>query len=208
MKIEEIRAEIPKVYSTVYSMKQWLNMSGVENTNSMKIPEMIAAIALIFVDTAYKAGKAEIPECLECKSGDYEKGFKAGYEHACNKVNQSKILSDGYTMGFAEAAREPSAWYVLDKNGEQIHIGDTVIDEDGDEETVDYLGSACLVSDYGLIPHESNDCEKVTPDSWEQWEDDLETEIANALMAGQLNESYEGDLESLVNRVKKLAGIQ
>lgn len=51
-----------------------------------------------------------------------------------------------YEKGFEDAAKDPSTWYVMDENGEQIHIGDTVKTIHGDKFKVECLGNDALTT--------------------------------------------------------------
>lgn len=96
-----------------------------------------------------------------------------------NKAYEAGISESGkklYEHGFEEAAKDPKAWYVLDKNGEHIHGGDTVSNAFGDRK-VNYIfykinNTPCVKYVDGGWDF-SQDIEKVIPDTREKIKEEL-----------------------------------
>lgn len=160
----------------------------------------------------YEAGKAEIPECLECKSGDYEKGFKAGKAEAIVVPDNAAIAKadhEGFERGYGAAAKDPKAWYVLDKNGKQVHIGDKVKLTNNETVHVQGLGSCAIFAvprGHGYTIFETDYFEKVIPDTRKKIKDELsdaiwygwsECEIGTANNPEELAEQFISRIEEL-----------
>lgn len=123
MSIEGIRAEIPKAFNgDIFGVEKWLvKHGGTDYINTIPDPdfnEPEREAALKLVDWAYEAGISESGKKL------YEKGYETGKAegHTCDEG----CCESKWELGFEAAAEDPKAWYVLDKNGEKVHIGDTV----------------------------------------------------------------------------------
>lgn len=208
MNIEEIRAEIPKAYATTYCMKRWLYENGVEDAYSMDVPDVIPSNARILVDMAYEAGKAVIPECLECKSGDYEKGFKAGKAEAIVVPDNAAIAKadhEGFERGYEAAAKDPKAWYVLDKNGEKGHIGDPVKLTNNETVHIQGLGSCAIFAvprGSGYTIFESDYFEKVIPDTREKIKEELAGKISTIF--AKSFEDQQNIAEQFISRIEAL----
>lgn len=124
----------------------------------------------------------------------------------------ARMLVDwAYEAGKAEAAKDPKAWYVLDKNGEQVYIGDTAKTIYGEQFTVECLGNESLTTwkKDGISQESYIDSylEKVIPDSWEKWEQDLAKKIEPGIFGCFSEEAAEIEAESFANRAKKLAEV-
>lgn len=70
-----------------------------------------------------------------------------------------------YLSGYEAAAKDSSAWYILDRNGERVHMGDTVHSEP--PKMNNYTFEVCGLNDGGFCDsygkwHSSDYCEKVT----------------------------------------------
>lgn len=94
------------------------------------------------VDKAYQTGKNDYP--------DYVLAYNDGYE---------------------AASKDPKAWYVLDMNGDRIHIGDEFT-RGLITETVDELG-IINGSNPSVNGHYASFCVKVKPDTREKIVDEL-----------------------------------
>lgn len=109
-----------------------------------------------------------------CK--DYLKEIvRISYEAAKNECSDcllpDKELSDNqyqeaYDKGYEAAAKDPNAWYVLDKNNRPAHIGDKVIQND-ETHTIFGLGND-EVFDHWWSCSPATSVEKITPDSKEK----------------------------------------
>lgn len=148
MNIEEIRVEIANAFNGSWkNLIEWIKENSEEKYAGFYIPGVDEQnAASILVDMAYEAGKAEIPECLECKSGDYEKGFN-------------------------KAAKDPKAWYAKGKNGEHFHFWDK-FRHGSVEEVIDRFdmlddGTLCINGHYAHY------CEKVIPDTREKIKEEM-----------------------------------
>lgn len=74
------------------------------------------------------------------------------------------VAEKAYTIGLKEASSNSSYWYVLDHNGNELHIGDLCDDIDCDDVfEITLLGEGKVGSDTIAIP--SNECSLVVPDS-------------------------------------------
>lgn len=225
MSIDEIRAEVPKAFGPSFPGRcKWIREHGKPDFDEKSCYgfETNQTAAQILVDRAYEAGvkrggeismsalnevelrenpiyqkgyeagKLETPECLECKSGDYKKGYD-------------------------KAAKDPEAWYVLDKNGEKLHLNDRIETSDGtmtitrihgDIEPMECTVIACD-EEFGF-EYKPWKVEKVTHDSWEQWQGDLIERLHHARKeAPEPSDDYwdyfEDIAEEFSNRAKKLS---
>lgn len=237
MNIEEIRAEISYVFTGKWKdLIEWIKENSEEQHAGFYIPGVDERnAASILVDMAYEAGKAqghleerienrkaikdafnagfeegkaEIPECLECKSGDYEKGFKAGKAEAIVVPDNAAIAKadhDGFERGYAAAAKDPRAWCVLDKNDKQIHIGDQVKHDSGRIKTIKGLGEGGAFSTNTTFMN-FKEWQKVIPDTRKKIKDELsdaiwygwsECEIGTANNPEELAEQFISRIEAL-----------
>lgn len=108
----------------------------------------------------FKDFKATIKSPSDMLSGKeatdaLNEGLKLGYENGI------------YQRGFEAAACDPKAWYVLDKNGEKVHLGDSIVHY-GETSVVHYIGNDSIFSNGSMIFHVSEDVEKITPDTREK----------------------------------------
>lgn len=198
MNIDEIRAEIPNTFGSWEDMEQWAYAHDKPFGDSKF--NLLMRIAHWFVDKSFEAGKADaivVPDNAAIAESWHE----------------------GYKIGFDDAARDPHAWYVLDKNGEQVHIGDTVIDcIDGTSRKV--LGMFISASSdemyltcSGSVALRAKACEKEPHDSWGKVKDDLAAIILCAMESG---DSYSGiddevsarlNADEFISRICNLAEV-
>lgn len=179
MNIEEIRAEIPKVFTDEpYDVAPWIWAHGDSSYQRSYIggeDEQVAANML--VDMAYKAGLKRANENSLSALNDaelrgnpiYQKGYEAG------KFDGQKggvLFNAVRQVGFDEAAKDPKAWYVLDKNGEQVHIGDGATKDDSAIREVAALGEDIIYFRSGSLAL-AKYCEKVIPDTREKIKEEL-----------------------------------
>lgn len=179
MNIDEIRAEIPKTIDK-------LDRKGLFDVAVGK------STALSFAEAAYEAGVKRGGEIsisalneVELRENPvYQKGYEAGkavdFEAHCDAIENNR--QKWFEAGFEHAAKDPKAWYVLDKNGEKIHIGDTVYGAIGNMK-VEALGDGWIRAidcDAGC-----NLIEKVILDTREK--------IKHELMSYFIPATYDGD---------------
>lgn len=189
--IDEIRAEIPKAFGEISSdIRDWMRNNGSPEFQHTSYVDACVAATHILVDWAYEAGKAEaivVPDNAAIAKADHE----------------------GYNRGYEDAAKDPKAWYVLDKNGEQVHIWD----ETGDGKVIKlgyghYINKMMVVvsKESGTIEIPADECEKVISDTREQIKDDL----INAIWASWHNcginkaNSPAELAEQFINRIEAL----
>lgn len=115
---------------------------------------------------------AEIAAMPVCKLG-YERGRQDGYSECDAEIEFN--MEDQYKLGYAYAAGNPKEWYVLDKNGKEVHIGDHIMNGNGEIEVVDTLGDGYVYVDED--GYRSENIEKVAS-SWEELRKDLAWEFA------------------------------
>lgn len=125
--------------------------------------------------------------------------FIAGKSEARTElIGQSmKSRQDAYDA----AVKNPKAWYVLDKNGEQVHIGDSIIDSDGELEEVFAIGENVIV-DSCVIYHDADKCEKVIPDTREK----IKKELASNFIYTRIGNEEERLIlaEQFISRIEAL----
>lgn len=214
MNIEEIRAEIPKAYITTYRMRRWLAENGVEDAYSMEIADVIPTIARMLIDRAYEAGLKRGGEISLSALNDVElRGnpiYQKGYDAGKFEGQKGSVLFDvARQVGFDEAAKDPKAWYVLDKNGEPVHIGDWCNSPkwSDDEIWVEGLGDGVIIgSCTGNLDIQCNDLEKVIPDTREKIKEELircfakdTDEVPDDITCGDLAEQFIARIEALVD---------
>lgn len=210
MNIDEIRAEIPKAFGRFCTVsKVWLENNDVD-TRDFELEDYPKTAVRILIDRAYEAGKATgyqngwdfgYTEGVEA-SENYKRGFEAGKAEG----QKSGVLFDAAKkVGYDEAAKEPKAWYVLDKNGEQVFIEDTVkyLDE---VLTVFAINGDWIVPDESSRTIQADMCEKVIPDSWESLRDDI-VEQLYASVPMKNDQPYKEKANEFIDRAKKLAEV-
>lgn len=144
MNIDEIRAEIPKAN---LSRVSWIREHGEPDYPGNNYPfEDIQNVMAKLVDLAYEAG------------------YNEGYDHGFDVC---------YTEGYNAAAKDPKAWYVLDKNGDQMHIGDKV-KYFNEVLTVFAINGGWIVPDESCRTIQADMCEKVIPDTREKIKEELQ----------------------------------
>lgn len=110
----------------------------------------------------------------------------------------------GFKKGYEAAASNPKAWYVLDRNGEKVHIGDKVIDYyHGHCDTVRGFGEwqgkrQILVSD-GSIALCFDEFEKAISDTPEKIKDELSDIILYAMKSGKQFDGIDADVSANLN---------
>lgn len=130
-----------------------------------------------------------------------DKSFIAGKVEANTElIGQSmKSRQDAYDA----AVKNPKAWYVLDKNGEQVHIGDKYR-RGKIEETVDQLG---LTNDGhpSINGHYADCCEKVIPDTREKIKEELVITFTDCVTGEIGDEKNLDDMaERFISRIEAL----
>lgn len=94
------------------------------------------------------------------------------YDELIQSIDDEPIIKEMARIAYEAAASDPKAWYVLDKNGERVHIGDYIKGEDKERKIIG-LGNNELFSNFWNGAPAST-FEKVMPDSREKWIHDLE----------------------------------
>lgn len=218
MNIEEIRAEISTAYLTTHRMKRWLFENGVEDADSMSTAESAPIIARMFADRAYEAGLKRGGEISLSALNDvelrgnpiYQKGYEAG---KADGQKSGVLFNAAKQAGFDEAAKDPNAWYAVDKNGERIGVDDKT----SDGKTVSSLGIKRNPATLELRPYViyaqghwdwADSCEKVIPDTREKikeelasaiWSDWFECGMDKANNPDDLAEQFISRIEALVD---------
>lgn len=201
MNIEQIRAEIPKAFKSPVALANWIVSQGTDTME--KYGKDYKAAASILVDWAYQAGleQAKKNDALSLENvpnieyfslwmAGYESGKADGYQKGYSECDADIEFNkkDQYNLGYRRASLDPKAWYVLDKNGEKVHIGDTVILSNGKETVVQGLNSNGIFSAPevgGLAEFGNARFEKVIYDSRERIKDDLSDIILHAMKSGR-----------------------
>lgn len=127
-----------------------------------------------YVKQAYELGNRDewlesLDDSDDIYQRGYDKGFEAGKAEGFN--DRDFIEQSEYNRGYNDAAKDPKAWYVLDKNGEHVHIGDKVKLTNGETVTVQGLGSCAIFAvprGSGYTTFETDYFEKVIPDTREK----------------------------------------
>lgn len=195
MNIEQIRAEIPKVMNS--RLRDRVQFIKEHEPNYRVTPSggdgsVTDHVIRVLVDMAYEAGKADaivIPDnatIAKISNESFDCGFEAGYNNA---------------------AKDPKAWYVLDKNGEQVHIKDKTTLPNGTTKTIKALGDGggCSTNTTWI---DLGKCEKFTPDSWEKFAEDLSNQLVNAAL-GRLSEEEKSPdeiAEAFAERAREMLG--
>lgn len=188
MNIDEIRAEIPKAN---LGRVQWIRDHGEPDYPDDKYPfEDIEHVIEKFVDWAYEAG------------------IEQGGKNSLSALNEVGLRENPiYQKGYEAAAKDPKAWYVLDKHGEQVHIGD-IYKRGTIEETVDELG---LANDGhpSINGHYADCCEKVTLDTREKIIEDLAIQFSAIENDGivDVDDDLRAFAEQIVARVEALRAV-
>lgn len=117
----------------------------------------------------------------------------------------------GYTDGYEEAAKDPKAWYVLDKNGEQVHIRDAITLSNGAVKKIKALGygGGCSTNTTWI---DLSKCEKIKHDTREKIKEDLFF-LLYGLLGDQIDEKLwkpeetASDVaEKFISRIEALGG--
>lgn len=172
----------------------------------MNIEEIRAEIQLAYEAGLKRGGEISLSSLNEVElrgNPIYQKGYEAG---KADGQKSGVLFNAAKQAGFDEAAKDPKAWYVLDKKGEPVHIEDKATLPNGVTKTIKALGNGGGYST-NSIWIDIDKCEKVIPDSWDKWANDLHNEICSARLSGFNDEPYEGDWKSLVARAKALAEV-
>lgn len=217
MNIDEIRDEIQKAFGDdVYDVENWLEAHGEPYYKMPRIeigynePEKEAARML--VDWAYEAGKAEGIQEAQHMTYDaaYDRGYEEGKAEAIVVPDNAAIAKadyEGYERGYDDAAKDPKAWYVLDKNGEQVHIWDwgKSSEWDDDEILVIGLGDGEIIgSCTGNLNIQNKEFEKVIPDTREKIKAEIAEKIVEGLHEGLAMGAAEHYAEQFISRIEAL----
>lgn len=190
----------------------WIRKNVNEDYPSSNLPEIDRQTAArILVDRAYEAGKfdafptAEEVGILSIEANiaacnDYQRGFEAGKAegHICDEG----CCESKWELGFEAAAKDPKAWYVLDKNGEPVHIGDKVKLTNNEVAIVQGLGLGAIFAvpkGKGYTIFETDYFEKVTPDTCEKIKDELSDIILYAMKSGEEFSGIDPDASANLN---------
>ena len=113
----------------------------------------------------------------------------------------SDAYNEEYERGFNDAAKDPKAWYVLDKNGEQVHIGDAISLSNGAVKKIKALGygGGCSTNTTWI---DLSKCEKVKTDTREKIIEDL----AACFVPKEDGESPKQLADWFVSRIEALGG--
>lgn len=129
------------------------------------------------------------------------------------KSQTSKVIKEIARIAYEAAAKDMKAWYVLDKNGENVHIGDDV-----SEGEVIMLGLGHYTKSPSIIAAQCNAtieipqelCEKGNHDSREKLIDELEYKIHEAADDAWYTEDFRElrreIAESFIDRAIALGG--
>lgn len=216
MNIEEIRAEIQKVFDDDWhTAVEWIRDQGVAwPVDGGTSAEDYCKVTEILVDRAYEAGQNSGANYDRGVKYGYDKGFEAGKAEAIVVPDNAAIAKAenegwdcGYDVGYEAAAKNPKAWYVLDKNGEQVHIGDTVIvsvpNYQQQEWRVFNLGENEVCNGFRDKCY-ARYIEKVTPDTREKVKEELirclakdTDEVPDDITCGDLAEQFISRIEAL-----------
>lgn len=130
----------------------------------------------LLVKQAYEAGKEHGIALKETDLAEnWHDGYQRGIEDA-KECNDMDSHHEGFQDGYDAAAKDPKAWYVTDKHGEHVHIGDKVKLTNGETVTVQGLGSCAIFAaprGSGYTIFETDYFEKVIPDTREKIIEDL-----------------------------------
>lgn len=130
-----------------------------------------------------------------------DKSFIAGKVEANTElIGQSmKSRQDAYDA----AVKNPKAWYVLDKKGEQVHIGDKVFDGN-DVWVVEGLCQDGYFDNIGCM-WPSSKCEKVIPDTREKIKEELVITFTDCVTGEIGDEKNLDDMaERFISRIEAL----
>lgn len=165
MNIDDIRAEIPKAFTDSWlDTIEWIKNNGspeYQNDNSATKDDQTAA--RILIDWAYEAGII--------------KGLADGAAWA-NETNQAASVFYDYKRGYNDAAKNPKAWWVPDKNGGAVHICEYVKVDDCDVPmrvigfSQDENGNMKFVDCEGF-QISADECEKIIPDTRDKIKEEL-----------------------------------
>lgn len=182
MKLDEIVTEIIGAFQEWETLSAKMSSRYIVHDNDWPDFQAVGIYVLFLANMAYEAGKAENPKnCFE------------------DAAEQRK---SGYLEGFDAAAKDPKAWYVLDKNGEQVHIGDWIINGDGQKEIVDTLGDGFVYVDESI--YRSNEITKVEPDTREKIKEEMAERIAAGIHDGLAMDAAEIYAEEFIARIEAL----
>lgn len=205
MNIEQIRAEILKVFTDEpYNIAPWILAyvdSYYQRSYIASGDEQVAACVL--VDMAFEAGK----------DVGYKKGKADDFENHCDAIEETR--QKWFESGYNEAAKDPKAWSFEDKNGNRMSLGDKVKTSDGiltikricaDEEPMECRVLAC--DDNGGFEYKPWRIEKVIPDTWEKFAEDLSNQLVRAAL-GRLSEEEKSPdeiAEAFADRAREMLG--
>lgn len=228
MNIEEIRSEIPKAIVADYPIPlHWIESqtAAVFHSDDKSCNDLLQIAASMLVNLAYEAGVKRGGEIRMSALNDVELHenpvYQKGYEEGINKgladgaawaseVNQAALEFYDYKRGYDDAAKDPKAWYVLDKNGEPVHIGDTVQSELSylPEYTFEVSGFTDdgITDSYGGW-HRASYIEKVIPETREKIKEDLTDAIWSDWYESEENDTHSPSelAEQFISRIESLA---
>lgn len=188
MNIDEIRAEAKGAFASLAATQRWIgDKLGIYELDGDTNCEIAANL---LVDWAYEAGKA-----------DSEVEWIA---------QDMKTREEMYARGYEAAAKDPKAWYVLDKNGEPLHLENKVKTSEGILTITSIRGDIeptnCLVlasDDNGEWEFKPWKIEKVIPDTRERIISDL-VRYARAGHGRETSDELVKQVEQFIARVEAL----
>lgn len=221
--IDEMHAEVKTVFNDWDTLSAKLIGNGFEHDREWPDFPVIGNYVLSLIRKAYEAGRVDHytdPEQEPYLYGEaYDKGYKEGFEEGkTEKQLAARISSTTWwqtalnqreQIGFDKAAQDPSAWYVLDKNGEQMHIGDKVKYEDRDfeidgfskDEIVFVAVNDSLTARYA----HANEIEKVPPDTRKEIKEELVITFTDCV-TGEIDyeKNFDELAEQFISRIEAL----
>lgn len=112
--------------------------------------------------------------CMEVGKEIARIAYEAGLREGGLKLGSEEHAE--YKAGYEDAASNHEAWYMLDKNGEKVHLLDKVKLSNGEQVIVHGLthnGIYSIPAGHGVILFEPNHFEKILPDSEEKIKEEL-----------------------------------
>lgn len=184
--ISEIRAEIPKAFTGWHDdTVEWIQRHSRPDYQQDSPKHASREAARMLVNWAFEAGKAEQKE-------QHEAVIEQCYEYT---------------------AQDHKAWWVPDKHGEEVHIGDMYKDSNGTRGKalgfVSYGDPVEMLISWGFDNcnvRNPNECEKVTPDTREKIIEDLAAQFSAIENDGivDVDDDLRACAEQFISRVEAL----
>lgn len=153
-----------------------------------------------YCDTLIKDKECGEKSCTELRVKVASIAYEAG-KNDRPQTTHSLENSIEYQLGYEAAASDPKAWYVLDKNGEQVHIGDKVKSnlDNYSAEVTGLFPEGVFVLNCGYLTTEN--IEKVIPDTKEKIIRELTDLIHHGTGEEAYSEEYVKCCEELAERL-------